>query len=659
MGAATYNLQRANGDTRSLEEWGIKSAERTLVNQALDTVTLGFGRQDLLGGSQFDGGETLVISRSEELAPDNFAVSTWFRGRIIGELRGAYGASEGLSVELGGPWWYLENLIYTQTAKFYPGEGSPVLVSDPANPYVQTLEWPTVPKVTSEIVLNENEARERIDARDTIIGVVAYAIAKGAPIAVGTIDPGIAMPREAIKDATCAELILKSLRFMPNHTAWWDYSVDPPALNIRTRDNRPTLTIDLFDEETEQVELNANHAAVRNGVTINYVRKHQALEGFQLLTLDKEQAGPDPEGIGALIFTIELYGGYTVLLRKADPTASPPVGAIIEYVPPEPAPFGIAGTLYAAWARTPFEGRLSMVREELAAVAWLSQTLRIANGNPAWADAVMDIQQVTETLPGRIEFTIGPPAQLGPDDLVALVRRGSIPPMSPVDDQARDNPVPTVPSPSFPSPDKPIPKPKDPEKPPEPPSTDHSPDAYAVTGHSKLFSGESFEQTRYDCGGAAPPCINPTTEMSLPGTPALTESNLGTVSTVSAAVSLGASRSAGPPAVFGNTFQYVESRYASAHYTRVRFDFSDLNQSNCTSIRLHGTKSVTKSNSPNGSTQVVTDAVLDLSYLIGQVGIVSIEIPGLGEKWYNGLGQFSWGAAAEVSYSSLRLGVVV
>jgi hypothetical protein len=87
--------------------------EPALVNQGRDVLTLGFAGTDLLGNSPFAPAEILRLDRVVDAV-----ATTVFRGRLISETRGAYGATEGLTVQLAGPWWYLENLIvYMQLAR--------------------------------------------------------------------------------------------------------------------------------------------------------------------------------------------------------------------------------------------------------------------------------------------------------------------------------------------------------------------------------------------------------------------------------------------------------------------------------------------------------------------------------------------------------------
>lgn len=402
-----WSLQRANaGLFQSFTNWGIRSGVRVSINQGVGTLTLGFGATDLLAASPFDPDEELLILRQG---------LPWFRGRITGEKRGAYGSSEGLPVILSDPWWYLEKIIYTQVADFVDSTAANPVPANPAG--LQLSDFTLVTKRTSDIIVSEDQSGTLVDSKAQVIDALNYAIGKGAPIAIGTIDAGIAIPRDELKDATCAEIILKSLRWTPDMTAWWDYSVTPPKLNIRSRANRPLYNIDIANQIVAAVELNQRRDLALSGVTINYIRRNQR-SNFEFVTLDTDTAGPTPDGIGALLFTQELYGSYLVQTAAGPPPVSLLVAA-------EPIPAGLALQLYNTWGVAPWEGRINLVADDLADVLWLSQTASVLNGNPAWALATMDIQQSSEDVfSGRTELTVGPPRQLGPTDLIGLVRKG-------------------------------------------------------------------------------------------------------------------------------------------------------------------------------------------------------------------------------------------
>ena len=344
-------------------------------------------------------------------------VTTFFRGRITGENRGAFGSTEGLTLTLSGPWWHLQKLIYQQTIQVVNnGTSNPT----PANAAgLQLSDFALVSKPSSDIIVSTDQEGSKVDRKAMITDALNYAIGKGAPIAIGTIDGGIEMPKDNLQDATCAEVIQKSLRWTPDQTTWWDYSVDPPALQVRSRDNRTLLELDIADGDIAQVVINPRRDLIITGVTLNYLRRHQRTN-FEFITLDKDEAGPSPAGIGALVATIELYGSYLV-----ENTSDDGSHVVEDVIPQEAAPAGLALALYNAYKDLAYEGQLLVVADEVDDTNYMSRLLRVLNGNPAWAAASMDIQQVSlDLFFGRTELSVGPAKQLGPTDLVGLVRKG-------------------------------------------------------------------------------------------------------------------------------------------------------------------------------------------------------------------------------------------
>ncbi|MCA1659953.1 MAG: hypothetical protein LC642_05365 [Verrucomicrobiaceae bacterium] len=407
----------ATGEEKTLEEWQIRSAQLSLINQGADTLSLSFGGTDLLGNSPFNSAEILRLDR----VVDDVA-TTVFRGRARPARRGAYGSTEGLSLLVEGPWWYLANTVYMQTDYFVTSPDANPAPTAPATTLAIT-DFERAAKSTSAILLREDQLGSIVDSREQIIDAIEYVIAKGAPIALGTIDDGIAMPRDSIQDTSCAEIISKSIRWTPDQAVFFDYSVDPPTINVRKKENRVAVEIDIADETVAEVEINPRDDLAVAGVTINYLRRHQRTD-FEFVTLDKDQAGADPEGIGALVLTLELFGSYI----NQQLIAGVPTNVVIAA---EDVPAGLAASLFAAYSDIPYEGRILLAQDECAALAWISKKLSILSGVPAWSAASMLVQQSVEDIfVGRTELTVGPPRQLGAQDLLGLIRKGRTKPPS-------------------------------------------------------------------------------------------------------------------------------------------------------------------------------------------------------------------------------------
>lgn len=643
MAAVTWKITRvATGETKTLEEWGIKGARRSLSNLGADTLTLLFGVADLRGNSPFEFREILRLDR---IVAATSEVTTVFRGRAMSPRRAAFGSSEGFSITVVGPWWYFDNLIYTQTTSFVErADANPT----PANPRgLQISDFVTKTFQSARILLNTDQAGTRVDTRSMILDALNFAIRKGVPIAIGTIDPGLSVPREELTDATIAEILLKSLRWTPDHSTFFDYSVDPPAFHIRRKADRALLEINIADEEVEEVELNPRDDVSLSGVTMNYLRRHQR-NGFEFVTQDTDKAGPNPSGIGALIMTIELYGSYLVQTAAGPPPTYALVAA-------EAIPIGIATTLYLAYASAAFEGRIKLVEQEVDAIAWTSRTLRVLNGVPSWSDAVMMIQGSDEDLfSGRTELTIGPPRSLGPTDLVGLVRKGRTPapPLQNILDRDGGSPN----SPPFPG-GNPDPRLQDPpDKPPDPPHTTHDPANYATlrNGRQGSYSGRIVRQFQCDyneatsfatCDAANTPAV------PIGALPDLS-TNIVNQSAFGASKQQQGQRNFTPPLAppdgpgAGHGFTQTDVQHASASESVWEFDLTVL-PSNVIGAELVGTQTVSNAD----GTSTTTEARLPLA--IGQRTTVAAVAPS-GATWFNSNLNL-WTASGSVSYGTLRL----
>jgi hypothetical protein len=91
----------------------------------------------------------------------------------------------------------------------------------------------------------------------------------------------------------------------------------------------------------------------------------------------------------------------------------------------EPTPVGVAAQIYAALSVMPVEGGCSLVEEECSLSVRPGRVVQLLGGRPAWATMRGLIQRVSADIDaGRTEVSWGPPRQLGPADLVDIMRAG-------------------------------------------------------------------------------------------------------------------------------------------------------------------------------------------------------------------------------------------
>jgi hypothetical protein len=93
------------------------------------------------------------------------------------------------------------------------------------------------------------------------------------------------------------------------------------------------------------------------------------------------------------------------------------------YTEPEAIPSGLAASVLAAIDTLPWDGRFELVEQECTGLARVGKVVNLTGSLTAWATMAALVQRVKFMLDaGRTEITVGPPRQIGPDDLVEIYR---------------------------------------------------------------------------------------------------------------------------------------------------------------------------------------------------------------------------------------------
>ena len=94
-----------------------------------------------------------------------------------------------------------------------------------------------------------------------------------------------------------------------------------------------------------------------------------------------------------------------------------------DVVDPEPTPEGVAQAIYEALSVMPVEGACVHVEDECSLTIGPGQVLNLTGGRESWETMRALIQSASADIDmGRTEIIYGPPKQLGPDDLVDMMR---------------------------------------------------------------------------------------------------------------------------------------------------------------------------------------------------------------------------------------------
>ena len=523
-----------NGIERPLADWGITSnLFRTLVSGGIDTVNFDIVGIDCDAPLPFEEHSVCVIKRDGE---------PWFQGLVLSAARTGSPEAERISYQLGGPWWYLENLIYQQ--KWFT-------VVDPA-----ALNKSLVGGYKTHVILNQGINGSYLNTGQQIADAVQWAIDAGAPIATAaTYDantlpvpvdpkmPAVTVPFTEDRDVTVAEVIQRMLRFSPDAVTWFDYSTSPPTFYCRRRADLTAVTISFPPRPAGTPGLRAfgirpRKDLLRPAVVLKFER-HNENGGLSYSTVDYRIA-PDngltpgtkeyldlaavhERTFGAFVATIELaglvasYASATIECApiqadgidwwivkdaslKNDPEDDPnakiitleltsvqragslPNELIAGQIAPwmnfkteretitcqikksiksenpqapasettdvhtariiatdavsgtyqtlesagaaEPIPEGLAGEFFKAINALQYEGMLELQEQEISGQVSIGNLVNLANSaRPELEAMAAMVQQVTENpFMGQTSVTLGPCAQLGPADLVELMR---------------------------------------------------------------------------------------------------------------------------------------------------------------------------------------------------------------------------------------------
>lgn len=225
---------------------GLSGLRRTLVSQGVDRVTF------TAPATAIDADPLLTYGQQAQITKDG---QPWFLGVCTTNPRQGNSAKESITYELQGPWYYLERCMYRQYW---------------LNVYDQTSGALTSAERT-RVILNKGTGLTHTSTTSQIYSILSHAIANGAPIAIGTIAGGYDIPWEEVKDMTCADLIIRMLRWMPDAVCWFDYSTEVPIFNcLRTAALLPVNVDITAGAPLAAVDITPRHDLKPDGVEITF-----------------------------------------------------------------------------------------------------------------------------------------------------------------------------------------------------------------------------------------------------------------------------------------------------------------------------------------------------------------------------------------------------
>jgi hypothetical protein len=280
-----------------------------LANMATDRMTFEAPGLSILSPSVFTYDALIKVTR---------AGIPFFSGRcgripVHGDPK-----QEGHSYEILGPWDQLERLIFMQRWKSGSWEGE----GDAAH-YITNWSY------KSRCVLGQDEEGKSVAVGSVISSIIDYAKSCGVIIQNGGIAAGPFLPWDEVTDMSCADVIRRLARWLPDAVAYFDYSTTPPTFNFRFRASISPVTIPIGS--IESVNLTAVGSRSVPSVVLLYEQSND-IDGTTMLSTVKDAYPASSTGreIGAIVQTINLPGwssSSTVQKQTIHSASIPVIGA--------------------------------------------------------------------------------------------------------------------------------------------------------------------------------------------------------------------------------------------------------------------------------------------------------------------------------------------
>ena len=263
-----------NGPAQTLAALGIESATFDYHNLSADTLTFTVGGAEIDAATLWPYGTLLAL-----IHPNG---KRFFVGRVEPWTRDGQPGQQNHTGRLVNPWWYLEKLNYEQTYVV----GGVDAEGNKLNPTVYTT-----PRCVLFILYNGNGYLGFYSATtgQQIADVLTWAIGKGAPIAIGQMDPATKPFSRYEQGPLCADVIKLCFRMEPDFVMDWDYTTLPfPTVHFRKAASMTPLEIDLtVPGVREAVQVKERPDWQKSYVKINYDQTN-SLNGSQYLVIYQE-----------------------------------------------------------------------------------------------------------------------------------------------------------------------------------------------------------------------------------------------------------------------------------------------------------------------------------------------------------------------------------
>ena len=300
-----WYLQKINPDGSedgapvTAQSLGIEDIEFDQGNLAADTWTFTAGGREIDAAELFPYGQLISI---QDVNENRVAF-----GRIEPWTRQGTPDAQNHRGRLVNPWWYLTRLTYQQRYSVTTGN----YPSFPPASTPPTYEVFTSPRVILNILFDGKTGWYSATTGQQIADGINWAISKGAPIQLGTVDPSTQPFSDFKKGIMVSDVIIAQWHKEPDFIVDWDYSTKPfPTIHFRKQ--LTPLIIDLTDTlRREQVEIRERPDWQYSYVRFTYDQSNQQ-DGATFISIVVDTwPDPPPDGVEDRFGGVDLYCDLT------------------------------------------------------------------------------------------------------------------------------------------------------------------------------------------------------------------------------------------------------------------------------------------------------------------------------------------------------------
>lgn len=212
----------------------------------------------------------------------------YFSGPVTRLSRTITPSGEAYDYELTSYLWFAANITYQQLVN---------IASNPADPASGLTT-----ALLSQAILFQSIGGARINTAAQFSAAMTYA-----GLAIGLLNlPDVKPPYSEIKDQTCLEVGLASLRWTPDACLWENFAAFPPQIMVANRAGAPAISFALADNPSGPIIITPRYDLQCAGVKIIY-RTTNTLDTKIWVVPTYDSVG-SPDGVKGVICTVELSG---------------------------------------------------------------------------------------------------------------------------------------------------------------------------------------------------------------------------------------------------------------------------------------------------------------------------------------------------------------